>query len=398
MQQKHSKIQLLLFPILLVAYEMAVYLSNDMYLPALPTIANDFATDYYYAQWTLTSWFLGASAFQLIVGPLADRYGRRPVLMVGGVIFILATLLCAFSNNLFVFIIARFLQGSAVCSAVVAGYAVIHELFDHKNAVKIMAVMGSVTVLAPSLGPLLGSFILLGGAWQHIFLLIAISASISLALLYCTMPETLSADKQHDIALKKQMNIYFAILKNKIFMLKTSLFCLLFMGMIAWIAIGPFLVIDDFNKTPVQFGIYQIIVFGTFIIGTNVTRRLTERKSLLWLVCVGTLLSTLGGLLAIGLVWFFPNSLLSLVLPLSLFSLGAGICLSPLNRLAIASCEQPMGSVMAVFSSLMSVFGMVGTVIVGVLYMHTLLPVALLLGVISLLSVCILYCLNNTCS
>ncbi|MFN7097907.1 MAG: MFS transporter, partial [Gammaproteobacteria bacterium] len=142
-----------IFPILLALYEVVTYLSNDMYLPALPQLANDLHTTNALAQLSLTTWFLGAASMQLILGPISDRYGRKPVLLIGGIFFVIATLICAMTPDMTTMLIARFFQGCAVCSVTVAGYATIHELYDQKAAMKALALMGSITVLAPAFGP-----------------------------------------------------------------------------------------------------------------------------------------------------------------------------------------------------------------------------------------------------
>src|SRR3990167_10673607 len=98
----------LLFPLVFVAYETTCYLANDMYLPALPSIALDLQADQHLAQLTLTWWFVGTATFQLLLGPLADRYGRRSVLFGGGLLFITSLWVCVFTNNIYVMIVARF--------------------------------------------------------------------------------------------------------------------------------------------------------------------------------------------------------------------------------------------------------------------------------------------------
>jgi len=95
-----KKNNLIIFPLLLVLYEIATYLTNDAYLPALPNIVSDLATTNYLAQLTLTAWFLGSASLQLILGPISDYYGRRPVLLTGGIVFIISTIICTLTNNI----------------------------------------------------------------------------------------------------------------------------------------------------------------------------------------------------------------------------------------------------------------------------------------------------------
>src|SRR3990167_5046784 len=118
----------ILFPVLLALYEICTYLSNDAYLPALPHIAHDLFTSNHLVQLTLTTWFMGSASMQLFLGPIADRIGRRPVLLLGGLVFIAVTTGCAITNNIYTMLVLRFIQGATITSMIVAGYATIHEL------------------------------------------------------------------------------------------------------------------------------------------------------------------------------------------------------------------------------------------------------------------------------
>lgn len=143
------------FAVLLALYEIATYLSNDAYLPALPFIVKDLNTTNHLIQLTLTSWFLGSGSMQLFLGPLTDRIGRRPVLLWGGLVFITSTIGCALTHNVYVLLCLRFVQGATIASMFVPGYATIHELFEQKKAIQVLAIMSSISILAPRLWPLI---------------------------------------------------------------------------------------------------------------------------------------------------------------------------------------------------------------------------------------------------
>ena len=192
-----SQKMLSLFPFLLVFYEISNYLANDMYLPALPQITTDLFTTVHTAQQTLTVFFLGAASLQLFLGPLSDRLGRRPIFFAGGFIFILSTAFCMLATHIHTLLIARFFQGCAVCFIVTAGYSTIHEIYDHIKAIQILAIMASITVIAPAFGPLLGSLVLHWGSWRWIFGLLLIWACIALLALWFLMPESNPKEKRH---------------------------------------------------------------------------------------------------------------------------------------------------------------------------------------------------------
>jgi multidrug resistance protein len=104
-----------------------------------------------------------------LVGPLSDRLGRRPILICGMLLFVLATLACALTTDFNLFLAGRFVQGATVCFILVAGYASIHEMYEQKEAIKIISLMNSVTVVAPALGPLIGGLIVTFATWRWTF-------------------------------------------------------------------------------------------------------------------------------------------------------------------------------------------------------------------------------------
>ncbi len=372
-----------LFPFFLVFYEVTNYLANDMYLPALPQITTYLHTTIQSTQQTLTIWFLGTASLSLFLGPLSDRLGRRPVLFAGGFLFILSTWFCMTATNIYMLLIARFFQGCAVCFVVTAGYASIHEIYDHIKAIKILATMGSITVLAPAFGPLLGSIILQSFSWRWIFGIQLIWALIALVALWFLMPESNPKKNRHSLHWKKLLSNYFVVLSNPIFMRNTLMFCLTFLGMIAWIAAGPFLVITKFHFSTLAFGIFQAMIFGSLIIGAQVVNYLVKKIAANRLIDWGLAISLVGAILAFFLTLFFPHILLGLVVGLMIFTFGASLAFSPSHRIAIEACSTvPMGARMAVFSTLMSLFGFIGGLIVSLTYTGTLLWFGVLLLVV----------------
>ena len=359
----HSQRISFLFPFLLVSYEIVTYLSNDMYLPALPTIGRDFNITKDMVQYTLLFWFLGSSSMQLVMGPLSDRYGRRVVLLTGGVFYIIASFICAITDNIYIMLINRFIQGVTVCSVVVSGYSAIHELYDSKSAIKILAIMGSVTILAPALGPLMGAIVLQVAHWRVIFYLLGFGAIITVGLLWKVMPETNPI--RIPLNMKDILRDYASIAMHKEFWGYTLPFCLLFMAFICWLVQSPFIVEDFYHRSSLTYGTLQCIIFGGFLIGAQMTQRLIYRFTLLSVINFGMLIALGSAVLLLITNYFFENHIVLVVAAMTILSLGTAITFSPLNRLAIEACSEPMGRRMAVFSSAMGFFGVLGTVLVA---------------------------------
>ncbi|MCS5712066.1 Bcr/CflA family efflux MFS transporter [Candidatus Berkiella aquae] len=373
-----------LFPAALVFYEIATYLSNDMYLPSLPQISRDMQLSQDLAEQTLLFWFLGSASMQLLMGPLSDRYGRKIILMLGGVLYVLASLTCALTPNISLFLLARFIQGSAVCSMVVAGYAAIHELYHTKQAIKIIAMMGSVSILAPAFGPLLGAIILTFFDWQAIFYLLAGWSFVAMLLIGVVMPET--NQQKIKIDFKEITRDFINIAKRRAFLCYALPFCLIFLSFICWIVESPFIIIETYHKTPLEYGYIQLAIFGAFIVGTQIVHYCAEKVPTIYLINSGMSFALISALLLVIASCLMPQALYLLVFLLMLFSLGAAIAFAPLNRSAIDACQEPMGRRMAIFSTYMNVFGVIATALITLVNDKTMANLAIVIALGTLAS------------
>tara|TARA_R110002124_G_scaffold233381_1_gene398604 strand:+ start:7860 stop:9074 length:1215 start_codon:yes stop_codon:yes gene_type:complete len=344
-----------LFPLLLVIYESAAYLSNDMYLPALPDVIRDLSTTDYGGRLTLTLWFVGSASIQLILGPLSDKYGRKPILVISGLIYFITNIVCAITGNIYLFLAMRIIQGMVVCAVIVAGYAAIHELLDQKRAIYTIALMANITILAPALGPVIGVGFIELSSWRLIFWFIAGLTVVSVGLLAYIMPESLDKSKKTDISFKKLLPDYISLLRNNKFLICTIIPCFNLTVIIAWLVAGPFIIEDLYHSTT-YFAIYQLIIFSFYIVGAQVVKTLINKNGIEKTLNFGCNVIFISGMSALATNLFFNNSIYGLILSLSIFGFGSALSFSSLQRLAVDSCTEPMGMRMAIFSLFMSIF------------------------------------------
>jgi len=382
----HQRPVTLIFPLLLVFYEIATYLSNDMYLPALPAMMKDLGLTAQHAQFTLTTWFIGSASMPMLVGALADRWGRKPILLAGGVIYILSTVICAMTTSVSVLLFARFIQGGMVPFMMVPGYAVIHESYEQKDAVRLLALMGSISVLAPALGPLLGSIVLYFLNWEWIFWLIALWALIAILLLSKWMPETLPAEKREPIHLSLLFKKYGQLCTNKRFMLLMCVLGFIFAGFIAWITAGPLLIIDSFHYSAVTFGLIQAGVFAVYIFANRWVKHLLEKIGMGSLILAGLFVTLSGGVFMLLFALIFPFSLYAFIMSMMIYSFGSGLCFAPLNRLVIEASEVTMGVRVSFFTVMLTSFAALGSGMASLFFDGSLLSLALLISTVIVLA------------
>lgn len=370
-----------LFPISLVLYEISVYLSNDMYLPALPSMMKDLHLSATQAQLTITMWFLGSATTPLIMGALADRFGRRPTLLVGGLIYVIATMICALATNEYTLLAPRILQGAMISSMMVGGYASIHELYEHKDAIRILAIMGSVSVLAPALGPLCGSVILLFGSWRMIFWITAAFSTVGLIALYINMPETLDSQKRVPLHVGAIMKNYWKVLTNTNFMLLMSVLGFVFAGFISWVTAGPLLVIESLQYSAVMFGCMQAFVFAAYIFGSHLVNHMLKTRSARELIHVGLLTSLIAGLSMLVFTIYLSSEFMAFLVTIIIYSFGSALCFSPLNRLIIEASDQPMGIRVAMFTAGLMASGILGSGVASIVYNGTSFSLGIIIAI-----------------
>lgn len=373
-----------LFPLILIAADMAVFLATDMYLPALPNIMNEFGLTEAQVQFTLSAWFLGGMSMQLLIGPLCDRIGRRPVLIMGMIIFVISNLACAFAPNLFVLIVGRFLQGCTISFIIVPGYASIHELYEQKKAVQILAMMSSITILAPAIGPFIGGLLSTVADWRWIFLSLFFTGLVITSWLFARMPETLDAKNRRPLDTQLIVKQYKSIVTNWHFMHYLLPYALIFCGFMSWLICGPFLITQEFHYKPVYFGLFQMLIFGFYILANRLVGSLVKKVELKQLVEWGLFILFLGSLFSFASALIYPGRLLGLIIGMMLFAFGFGLSSASLQRLAIEASDAPMGSRMAILSTCLGLFGLLATTMIELFYHGSLSTLASILLVMSI--------------
>lgn len=331
------------FPVFLVLFEACVYASTDMYIPGITMLMKEFAISQELAQFTLSFFFLAEGLLSLIAGPLSDRFGRKLILVFGAFIFLVASLLCSLAPNIYLFLIGRCLQGSAV-GFIPVGYAAIHESYTSKKAVKIVAIMGAAVLLSVALSPVIGAFIIEITSWRAIFWISLVASIVSIAGLIWFMRETAT---QHSSSILKVLIGYKSLLLNKNFMFFTFISTACLATFFAWAITAPFIIVQQLGKSTLYFGIVQSFVCGSLVVGNLLTRYLVTRRSVAQLVKL-SVLTFCGGSAAMILASIIKPSCIALIsICMFVASTGAAMLFAPIGRLTVEASLELMGSKMA---------------------------------------------------
>lgn len=237
-------------------------LSIDMYLPALPVIAVDLRGSAGDIQLTLSAFMVAFGAGQIFYGPAGDRFGRRPVILIGLVIYMLASVGCAFAAAAGHLIALRFLQGLAACGGVVLARTMVRDLAEKDQAARAMSLMLACTSIAPMLAPLIGGQILWFAGWRAIFWVLAGAGVFAFAVAWAKLPETLRPEYRQPFALGSIVKRFGELLSTRTFMGYAFTASFMFAALFSFISGSPFVFIERYGITPREYG----VVFGGMVI------------------------------------------------------------------------------------------------------------------------------------
>ncbi|MDB5488742.1 MAG: Bcr/CflA family drug resistance efflux transporter [Reyranella sp.] len=248
--------------ILLALLSAFTPLSIDMYLPALPVIAIDLHGTAGDIQLTLSSFMIAFGVGQIFYGPAGDRFGRRPVILIGLAIYVVTSVGCAFAVEAGHLVGLRFLQGLAACGGVVLARTMVRDLAEKDQAARAMSLMMACTSIAPMLAPLIGGQILWFLGWRAIFWVLAFIGFVALTLAYIRLPETLRPEYRQPLVLSAILKRFGELLRHRAFMGYAFTSSFMFSALLSFISGSPFVFIERYGVAPRSYG----LIFGSMII------------------------------------------------------------------------------------------------------------------------------------
>ncbi|NNH87495.1 MFS transporter [Acinetobacter terrae] len=341
----------LMFPLALVLFEFSVYIGNDLVQPAMLAITKDFGVSSSWAPSSMSFYLLGGACVAWLLGPLSDRLGRKKVLLAGVIFFVLCCLLILLTQNIESFLALRFLQGIGLTVISAVGYAAIQETFEERDAIKVMALMANISLLAPLLGPVVGAFLIDHISWHWGFVGIAFLAFLSWFGLKAKMPDTkLSIPRQ---PISYILDDFKQVYKNKRFLGMTLALPMVSMPLMLWIALSPVILVEELGFSSMQYGLAQFPVLGGLILGNIVLIKIIDKLALGKSVLIGLPIMLLGTVVLIAGVIWQDYLIWCLIAGMTLISFGEGISFSVLYRFALMSSEISKGTVAAAVSMLL---------------------------------------------
>ncbi|MBM3547891.1 MAG: multidrug effflux MFS transporter [Alphaproteobacteria bacterium] len=346
----HRDSRLLVF--LLGALTAVGPFNTDTYLPSMPAIREHFGVDMAAVQLTLSLAFVGGAVGQLFYGPLSDRYGRRPLLIAGLSLYVVASAACLFAQSIEQLIVARFLQVfGAICAPVLAR-AMVRDMHEREAAARMLALMGMVLSMGPILAPFIGGILQANFGWRASFVFVTLYGLALLLSVTFSLGESVKHKDPEALRPSRMAETALRLLSSRVFLGYMLINCFLFGGLGAYLSGIAFVTIEVLDIPPQFFG----WVFGTIALGAlsgyMISGRLTARLGLDNTLAVGVGGVALAGVILAAFAFAGIISLATLILPMILFM----CCFSISGPQAIAGALTPFPRVAGSASSLVGFF------------------------------------------
>lgn len=342
-------------------------LTIDMYLPALPAISTDLNASSAAVQLTLTGTLVGLAGGQLLIGPLSDAWGRRPLLVAGIAVHVLASLLCVFAPSIAVLGGLRVLQGVGVAASSVVAMAMVRDLFDGAAFARIFSRLMLVMGAAPILAPTLGSAVLRWTDWRGVFVVLGVAGILLVVVAIFGLPETLPAHRRRRGGLTGSGRVYGALLRDRSFVGLVLVAGLAMAALFAYVSGSSFVFQSRYGLSEQQFG----LVFGAGALGliaaTQLNVVLLRRAEPVQILGAALIVGTAAGVALVVLAATGFAGLVGIVVPLWVVLASAGLALPNAPALALSRHGEAAGTASALLGSVQFGIGALAAPLVGVL-------------------------------
>jgi MFS transporter, DHA1 family, multidrug resistance protein len=357
--------------------------ATDLYLPALPTVADDLHAGAHTIQLTVTTFLVGLALGQLLVGPLSDSVGRRRPLLAGLGVFAVASLVCAAAPSAGVLIGVRAVQGIAGASGVAIANAVVTDHFRGRESARLLSRLVLVSGMAPIVAPLVGGQLLRVTSWRGVFLVLA-----ALGVLLCVgvgfgLRESLPRERRVSGSLAGTLRVMGRLSRDSVFMGLTLSGGLMYAAFFGYLAASSFVVQDIYGASPVMFSVLFSINAVGMLLASQLNHLLLARFAPRVLLAAGLIACVIAGMSLLGVSLVGGLGLLALAVPLFLLVSATGFAGPDATALALSLHPDVAGSASAYFGTLRLGLAAAATPLVGLGSGVSAMPLAILVAVAS---------------
>ncbi|MFA0241743.1 MULTISPECIES: multidrug effflux MFS transporter [Vibrio] len=335
-------------------------LTIDLYLPALPQMVEVFNTDQSMVNLTLSSYFVTYAVGLLFWGPLSEKFGRKPILLIGIASYMVASVLCAMTNSIEQLIGARIFQAFAGSAITVIATAIVKDLYDGREREKIMATIMSLVIIAPMVAPVFGAFLLKIASWRMMFVTLAIFGAFA-SVLACCYRETLETKYQGSMF--RSWGRMGVVMKNRSFLKLLVIFSIIPMALMGFLAAGSYIYIDHFGLTEQQFSYAFAFNALCASFGPTIYMKLSYRISVQKVISGCFALLAIAGIFTLTIGDLSPWFFMFIAAPATLMVI---IMRVPGTNLMLNQQDHDTGSAVALIQFFSMICGSLGMVLVSI--------------------------------
>jgi MFS transporter, DHA1 family, multidrug resistance protein len=350
---------------LLSAVTALAFCSLHMVVPALPLLVSVFADSAAHVQLVLSLYLAGIAAGQLIYGPMSDRFGRRPVLLIGLAAFLVGTLFCGLAWSLNALIVGRVLQALGACAGIVLGRAIIRDVYEREAAARGLALVMMVMTLAPAISPAIGAYLLQWFDWRAIFLLLGVLGGAVFIATVVRLGETNRQKTPLDLA---GMAIGHAeLLHSPAFLGFALCSAATSASWFTFIASAPHILSDALDQPPSTYGMMILLPMATYMLGNAIAARFAIRLGSLWLLLAGRIVALTAAVVLLLWAGSAHFGVWALFVPIALAEIGDGMSQPAAMAAGLSVAPRLAGTAAGLMGFLSMAMASVGSFVVALL-------------------------------
>ena len=355
-------------------------LSIDITIPVINSFAAAFSVSNTVAQLTLSVFVLGFALTHLIAGPLSDRFGRRPVLIGGVTIYLLASIACVFAQTIDELIAARFAQAIGCCAGPVVGRAIVRDVYGAERAAKVLAYMSTVMGFVPGVAPIIGGVLVEEFGWRAIFVALLCIGAVAFLGCLLVLDETNRWRDPTAVRPRRLAANYLSFLGERSFLSYVAAMGFTYGAMLSFHSLSAFVVIEQFGVRISNYGYWFLGIVVGYVAGAFTAGRTHGRLPGDTLIALGLAIEVAGASLMAALGWLRVDAPFAVIGPMMLFMYGAGFVFPNAAAGAIAPYQTKAGAASALLGFIQFTIGAVIATVVT--RFHTGTQVTLVTGVL----------------